>query len=103
MIPESLRTFVFRLRKETEAGTISWLPGAEDSYFCNRNEFTVYLNSSFDEERQLSFYRMTLTSGAREAGFVVHGEEDDVQEMRDLYSSASLSAGGFGNIMDRFF
>ena len=103
MIPESLRSFVSRLRRETELGTIRWAVGSEDSFFCNQGKYTVHVSFTFDEDRELSVYRMLLAAEGRDAGFVVNSDESDVQDMRDLYASASLSAAGFRNMEAEFF
>lgn len=103
MIPDSLRSFVSRLRRETEAGTLSWISGAEDAFFCNHGKYTVHVSYSFDDDRELSVYRMLLVADGRDAGFIVTSDEADIQDMRDLYASVSLSAAGFRNVEDDFF
>ena len=103
MIPQSLKSFVARLRRETDAGTIEWLGGSQNAYFTNHGEYTVHLSYSFDDDRELSIYRMSLSARGREAGFAVTSDEHDIHEMRDLYSSASVSAAGFRNIEADFF
>ena len=103
MIPESQRSFVARLRRETEAGTIKWNEGSENSYFCSQKKYTVYLSYHFDDDLGVSVYRLSLTADGRAAGFGVTSEESDIQEMRDLYASASLSAADFHNLESDFF
>jgi hypothetical protein len=103
MIPQSLRSFVTRLRHETDVGTVQWLGGSENAYFCNHRKFTIHLSYSFDDDREVSLYRMSISANSKEAGFVVTSDEADIHDMRDLYASASVSAAGFQNIEEDFF
>ncbi|MBB6503722.1 hypothetical protein F4693_000677 [Sphingomonas endophytica] len=103
MIPQSLKPFVNRLRQETDSGNVKWVGGAENSFFANHGAYTVYLSYSFDDDRELSVYKMSVTHQGQEAWFAVTSDEYDIQDMRDLYGSVTVSAAGFGNLATDFF
>jgi hypothetical protein len=79
------------------------MAGAENAFFCNQKKYTVHLSYSFDEDNEVGIFRMNISSTDREAGFAVNSHESDIQDMRDLYASASVSAAGFENIENDFF
>lgn len=103
MIPQSLKPFVSRLRQETDSGNLKWIGGAEDSFFANHGAYTVHLSYSFDEDHELSIYKMMITHQGQEAWFSVTSNENDIQDMRDLFGSVTVSAAGFGNLATDFF
>lgn len=103
MIPKKLENFMSKLQESTERDELVWREGADNSYFCDHKNHTLYIREHFDPDREISLFAFRISTNGKVTSFTVTDIEYDYESMKNMYEAIMVNANKVEDDLADFF
>jgi hypothetical protein len=104
MIPLQFKSFVRRVKAETDGGSLSWNESDNGAYYCNHKEYALHIWRYYDADRDTATINFRFAAPGGVTPFSVSDfEGDEYHFMLALYDSVIANANNVGDDLNKFF
>lgn len=103
MIPVSFQRFMDFVLTQTRHRGLNWIPGEGGSYIAQHQGMSLYISTSYDENRDRNcFWFRLIDANGSNIPFSVYDYEDDYDTMRILFEEVISNANNAEQSLDYF-
>ncbi|NQD78695.1 hypothetical protein HP436_00710 [Pseudomonas sp. CrR14] len=103
MIPVSFKKFMEFVLNQTRYRNLNWISGEGGSYIAQHQEMSLYISTSYDENRDRNcFWFRLIDPNGSSTPFSVYDYEEDYDIMRILFEEVISNANKAEESLDYF-